>query len=225
MHSILPFAVAITLAVASPSFAASPPSVVSLLTAAPAGDRIATAKEGVDYRFIKPSQRNDAPAGQVEVVEFFGYWCPHCNEFESTMNTWTKANAGKVRVVKVPVAFRAGQANLMRLFYTLEAMGIEQQYRSRVFAQIHDTKTLSQQPGVGELVVWAQQNGIDREQFSAAVNSFGVEAKINAAKRMAAEYGIDGVPQLAIAGGVLLIPDAARMPLADAFVAKALAKK
>ena len=37
---------------------------------------------GKHYEEIKPPLNTSAPPGQVEVLEFFWYGCPHCFEFE-----------------------------------------------------------------------------------------------------------------------------------------------
>ena len=40
-------------------------------------------QEGRDYKRVETPV--PVPEGKVEVVEFFGYWCPHCNAFEPTL--------------------------------------------------------------------------------------------------------------------------------------------
>ena len=35
---------------------------------------------GRDFRAVNPAQPVEAPAGKIEVLEFFAYWCPHCRE-------------------------------------------------------------------------------------------------------------------------------------------------
>ena len=39
-------------------------------------------KDGADYLTLDKPAPTEVPAGQVEVVEFFWYSCPHCNAFE-----------------------------------------------------------------------------------------------------------------------------------------------
>jgi thiol:disulfide interchange protein DsbA len=38
--------------------------------------------EGTDYLTLDKPASTEAPAGKIEVVEFFWYSCPHCNHFE-----------------------------------------------------------------------------------------------------------------------------------------------
>ena len=45
---------------------------------------------GKHYEEIKPPLSTSAPPGQVEVLEFFWYGCPHCFEFEGHIAQWIK---------------------------------------------------------------------------------------------------------------------------------------
>lgn len=182
-------------------------------------------REGVDYRNVKPVQPTQAPAGKVEVIEFFGYWCPHCNEFEPTMTDWVKRNDAKVAVVFVPIAFQASTANLQKLYYTLDALGKEKELRGKVFSAIHGDKSLSAVADVGALADWAAKNGIDKKKFIDTFNSFSVQAKVNRANQIAAAYGVDAVPMLGIGGKYLSNVQARTIGNADYLVARAVNEK
>ena len=62
--------------------------------------------EGTNY--VKLSQRapTSAPAGKIEVVEFFWYGCPHCHHFEPYLAAWLAKLPADVSFRRVPVAFR-----------------------------------------------------------------------------------------------------------------------
>lgn len=175
-------------------------------------------REGIDYRIVKPVQPTEPPAGKVEVIEFFGYWCPHCNEFEPTMSDWAKRNEAKVQPVYVPIAFQPSMANLQKLYYALDAMGKEKELRRKVFSSIHVDRTLGLSPDVGSMAEWAEKQGIDKKKFIDTVNSFTVQAKVSRANQMAAAYGVDAVPMMGIGGKYLLSIDARKMGNADYFV-------
>lgn len=184
-------------------------------------------REGIDYRVVRPVQPTQAPTGKVEVIEFFGYWCPHCNEFEPTMTDWTKRNDAKVSLVYVPVplSFKASESALQKLYYALEAMGKEKELRRKVFASLHGDKTLAYNADAAAIADWAAKNGLDRKQFTDTFNSFAVQAKVNRANQIAAAYGVDGVPMLGIGGKYLLSIQARTIGNADQFLARALAEK
>src|SRR5450631_3137878 len=50
-------------------------------------------QEGVNYTRLVPAQPTSAPAGQVEVIEFFWYSCPHCNVIDPLVEAWRKTKA------------------------------------------------------------------------------------------------------------------------------------
>ena len=45
---------------------------------------------------MKSPQPVSAPAGKVEVIEFFWYGCPHCYEFEPTIEAWVKKQGNNI---------------------------------------------------------------------------------------------------------------------------------
>ena len=46
--------------------------------------------EGTNYVRLAQPVPVAAPAGKIEVIEFFWYGCPHCNAFEPTLDAWLK---------------------------------------------------------------------------------------------------------------------------------------
>jgi thiol:disulfide interchange protein DsbA len=138
------------------------------------------------------------PDKKVEVLEFFGYWCPHCNAFESTLEAWVKKLAADVQFRRVPVAFSPPQQPLQKAFYALEDMGQLPTLHRRIFAAIHQqNKRLGTEAEITEFVV---AQGVDAAKFRDAFNSFSVNARINRARQLSQEYKIDGVPALGVQG-------------------------
>ena len=182
-------------------------------------------KEGVDYRVVNPTQPTEAAAGKVEVIEFFGYWCPHCNEFEPVLTEWSKRNEAKVTMVYVPIAFIAGQSNLQRLYYTLDALGKEKELRRKIFAAIHTDRSLAPNADAGAIADWAEKNGVDKKKFLDTFNSFTVQAKTSRASQIAKAYGVDAVPMMGFGGKYLLSIQPRTIGNADLMLARALAEK
>ncbi len=78
---------------------------------------------GRDYVNIEPPQPTDNPA-KIEVVEFFSYGCPHCNDFHPLISKWASKLPADVSFRRVPVSFgRAQWANIGKLYYAAEAIG------------------------------------------------------------------------------------------------------
>ena len=90
---------------------------------------------GKDYTLLQTPQ--PVPSGQIEVIEFFGYWCPHCNRFQNTWESW-KAKQGKDVVIRqIPVDFTdARLAPYSRIYDALEAIG-KLEARSRKGTPMH----------------------------------------------------------------------------------------
>lgn len=155
-------------------------------------------KEGVEYLKLTRPAPVDAPAGKVEVVEFFGYWCPHCAKFEPAFDAWVHKVPSHIAVKRVPVAFRPDQEPLQRLYFVLEAMGKVDELHGKVFTTIHgDRQRLGSADDVAN---WAAKHGVDKTKFMEFYNSFSMAGKVKRANQYAAEYALDGVPAMGVAG-------------------------
>ena len=155
-------------------------------------------QEGKDFRALDKRAPVEAPAGKIEVVEFFWYSCPHCYAFEPKLQAWLKKLPPDISFRRVPVAFRDDFVPQQRLYYTLEAMGKVDELHSKVFAEIHQNR----QPTDREdrIVAFAEKNGLDRAKFQELYNSFNVSTKARKAKQLQDQYEVDGVPALGVAG-------------------------
>jgi thiol:disulfide interchange protein DsbA len=153
---------------------------------------------GTDYQVLQTRAPVEAPAGKVEVVEFFWYNCQHCNAFEPGLSEWVKKLPKNVAFRRVPVAFNDSFVPQQRLFYTLESMGLLDKLHNKVFAAIHVEKlNLSK----GEAIVeWVGKNGVDQAKFLAQYNSFGVVTKAQKGSQLQKAYNVEGVPALGVAG-------------------------
>jgi thiol:disulfide interchange protein DsbA len=155
-------------------------------------------EEGVEYLVLRRPAPVEAPAGRIEVVDFFWYNCPHCNAFAPLMNSWTRRVPPDVTVRHVPVAFRDDFVPQQRLYFTLEAMGKADELHLKVFDAIHkDRQDLAREPGILE---WAGRQGLDKDQFREVYNSLPVATKTRRAIQLQDAYKVEGVPALGVAG-------------------------
>ena len=160
-------------------------------------------KAGVEYLVLPEKQNTDAGA-KIEVTEFFAYYCPHCHAFEPQLAAWIKKQGDKIVFKRVHVGLNPSVAPQQRLFYTLDAMGLLEQYHGKVFAAMHEQKL---RLNSDELVfAWAEQAGIPRAKFIDTYRSFGMQAKINRAASMMEAYHIESWPMVAIDGHYLTSP-------------------
>ena len=184
-------------------------------------------QEGVDYMVIKKPIQTDNPA-QVEVVEFFWYGCPHCYEFEPSLERWVKTLPKDVEFKRIPAPLNRNWEIAARVFYTLESMGLVEKLHVPLFNAIHqDQLRITNERA---LLEWLASKGVDTKKFSAAYRSFTVESKIKRAQQLTQASALEGVPALMV-NGKYLVPgqSAARMlAIADSLIAqsrKEMAKK
>ena len=155
--------------------------------------------EGTHYVKLQTPAPVSLPAGKkIEVVEFFWYECPHCNQFESLLEGWVKKLPADVAFRQVPVGFTARHQQHQKLFYALEEMGQLATLHRRIFAAIHvQNRRMSTEP---EIMAYVKDQGLDMAKFGDAFKSFQVNTKATRAKTLTEAYKIDGVPALGIHG-------------------------
>lgn len=189
---------------------------------------------GSQYLVLANPQPLDA-GGKVEVIEFFAYYCPHCHAFEPQLAAWVKNQGDAIAFKRVHVPRGDAVAPQQRLFYTLEAMGLLEQYHRKVFDAMHvEHLRLASDEQVFD---WAARNGIDRARFADTYRSFGIGAKLRRASAMMEAYGIDRWPMVVIDGRYATSPShvnegsteaqqqAAALQVMDFLVAKARTDK
>ena len=154
--------------------------------------------EGTHY--VRLSQPMPAPShGKLEVVEFFWYGCPHCNEFEPALEAWTKTLPADVVFRRAPVAFRPEpHGTHQRLYFAIEAMGLVPTLHRKVFYAIHNERQMLDKPA--DIAAWVTKNGVDGAKFLDVFNSFSVQTKARQAHQLSEGYKIDGVPALGVQG-------------------------
>ena len=79
---------------------------------------------GQDYKPVATPGNPTAPAGTVDVVEFFSYACPHCFEFEPTLESWLKKKPAGIHFHRLPVHFLQNYTNFQPMYFALEAMDV-----------------------------------------------------------------------------------------------------
>lgn len=153
---------------------------------------------GEDYLALDKRVTVDAPAGKIEVIEFFWYSCPHCNAFEPALEAWIKRAPKDLVVRRVPVAFRDDFVPQQRLFYALEAMGLLDQLHRKVFTAIHVEK--QDLARAEPIAAWVAKQGVDKAKFLEQYNSFSVSTKATRGTQLQNAYKVEGVPALGVAG-------------------------
>ena len=194
-----------------------------VLTSASAADLV----EGKEYSRLKVPHAVDT-GKKIEVIEFFSYGCPHCNDLEPYLQAWVKTLPPDVQFRRVPVMFQDRWKSLARDYYTLEALGEDLRLSPDVFKAVHVTNLPLYQEKA--FVDWAATKGLDKAKVAETYNSFGVDSKMKRAAVLAQEYNVQAVPTVVVDGKFLTLSDRvgghAAMPAAlDVLIAKARAER
>jgi thiol:disulfide interchange protein DsbA len=163
---------------------------------------------GRDYVEIPNGRPLEPVDGEVVVVEeYFNYACPGCNAFEPHFAAWAKALPPDVRLEHVPAAFRADFVQYARAYYAAAAFGVAERAHQAVYDAIHRTRTLpaeGERPDEARIARFYADFGVDAQEFLAAMQSFGVDAKVRRATEHMQRNKIPSTPSLVVDGRYLV---------------------
>ncbi len=194
----------------------------ALIFAASGVTAAAEPMEDVDYVLI-PLQPGTS-GGRIEVIEFFYYGCDSCYRFEAMLSGWLKKLVADVSFRRVPALRRMEWVPLTRLYFALEEAGALDRLHGEVYKAIHE-KGINLGDS-GELLKWAEMNGLERASFEKVLNSESVSAKVQKTRDTTVAYGIRATPSMVVdgkyltSGGVLGSLDAL-LPVVDGLIDKA----
>jgi protein dithiol oxidoreductase (disulfide-forming) len=153
---------------------------------------------GAEFRTLPTPQAAPKVEGKVEVIEFFMYHCPACNAVEAPLAAWVKANADKVNFRRIHLSSGQDRDFEAHLFATLEAMKLQDTMHDKVLQAWHQEHRRLRSDA--ENLEWAVRNGIDKEKFLSAYNSFGVGMRLKTLARIADNYAVTGTPTIIVNG-------------------------
>ena len=157
----------------------------------------AWAQAPAPYSLLQPQQPTDG-SGKIEVIEFFWYGCPHCYSLEPAVNAWLKSAPKDVVFKRIPAYPSESWGEMAKVFYTLEAMGLLDQYHQRVFDAMHKENVNLANKRLRE--EWLAKNGIDVAKYNEVEKSFTVATKLARARQLTQAYKVDSVPRLFVNG-------------------------
>ena len=153
--------------------------------------------EGREYTRLKEPVAV-AATGKVELIEFFGYWCPHCAAFEPVLDPWSRKLPAYVNFRRIPIAFSAPQEWYQKLYFAIEALGQVPALHGKVFTAMHGNRQRLDKDA--EVAALASANGVDGAKLVEAMKSFSVATKVSRARQLAQAYHVDSVPMIAVHG-------------------------
>lgn len=152
--------------------------------------------EGEHYDVITPALRGKSD--KIEVTEFFWYGCTHCYSFEPQIAQWKKSLDDDVVVVGSPAMWNALMEVHAKAFYAAQVLGVLDKVHMPLFQAINvDRRRLDSEDELAALFV---ANGVAREDFQRAFNSFGVGSQVRQANSRARSARITGTPEMMVAG-------------------------
>jgi len=157
---------------------------------------------GTDYAVIAGGSPFKPGSDKIEVVEVFGYTCPHCATFEPLVSAWAAKLPADVEFVPLAAPFGGFWEPYAKAFYAAQAMGALEQSHDAMFKAIHIDRSLPVQPlptdeQLGEFYA---QFGVDPKQFASTMSSFAVNARMNQARQFMQRSGANSTPVLIIDG-------------------------
>jgi thiol:disulfide interchange protein DsbA len=155
------------------------------------------ARQNIEYRLIEPPQPVET-GDRIEVIDFFWYGCPHCNNLQPFLEEWIKRKPADVVVRRMPTILKDAWAAHARIFYALELLNEVERLHQRVYHSYHVEELHMSKPDVVEQ--WAVKNGLDKRRWVDAYFSPEVDGKIARAVRAMKLYQVEGTPSLAVDG-------------------------
>ncbi|TRX74521.1 thiol:disulfide interchange protein DsbA/DsbL [Pseudomonas mangiferae] len=169
-------------------------ATASLFGATAQAEPIEAGKQYVELKNPVPV----AQPGKIEVVELFWYGCPHCYEFEPTLNPWVEKLPDDVHFVRVPAMFGGPWDVHGQTYITLDLMRVESKVHKAIFDAMHERKQPLNTPE--QIADFLAPLGVDKDAFLKTYESFAVKGQVEKARSLAKAYQITGVPTMVVNG-------------------------
>lgn len=163
---------------------------------------------GADYRAgehyrILPQEIRTADPSKIEVIEMFGYWCPHCNNLEVDVVHWKKSLPDDVAFQPVPVIFRKNETEVAKSYYIAKSLGILDQAHQGMFDMIHKQDNMPVTRD--QLARFFKSYGVSDSDFKKTYGSFDISRGLSTGRKKAVDYQISTVPTM-IVNGKYIVP-------------------
>ena len=160
-----------------------------------AADEVFKAGEHYD---ILPQAVRTANADKIEINEVFSYTCGHCFNFQSNLHPWVKELPADVDFQSTPAVWQQKLEPYARAYYAAKILGVLDKVHMPIFDAIHVKKKSIKKQSDFEAIFVAE--GVPKEKFSSAFNSFGTTSMVNQAKSRVRAYRVRGTPEIIVNG-------------------------
>ena len=146
----------------------------------------------------RPADSAAADAGEIKVVEYFSYTCPHCRSLEELTEDWQEQLPEGVVFERVHVAYSPENALLARAYLALERHGAVAANHKRIFRAIHDNNTRFD--SADALADFVDGNGVSGDAMLRSMASRRIARRVEADEQRFVELGLLSVPALVVDG-------------------------
>lgn len=159
---------------------------------------LAPAVNAADYRTINGAGSPGAADDQIPVTEFFWYGCPHCYRFAPRIEEWRQSMPDDVEFRHIPAVLSERWALHGRAFFAAQALDVLDEFHMAMFRAMHeDGQRMRSEAEIREFV---DSLGLDGGEFVGAMNSLGVNTRMQRARDLQQTYGVSGTPAVVIDG-------------------------
>jgi thiol:disulfide interchange protein DsbA len=184
----------------------------------------ATYLEGTHFKRLPQAHPTSVSKGQVEVIEFFSWGCPHCYTFEPFLQQrFLKSKPKNVVFVRVPASFNPAFRPLATSYYVAESLGVLEKVNQPMFEALHLPQGELRKPQENLLTalqkrdaeaaaeaqrafddavarIFRKHAGVKEKDYHTTLASIGVKTKIGRAENLYRRYQITGVPNVVVGG-------------------------
>ena len=155
----------------------------------------------VDYTVIEGGQPYAPGKGKIEVVEVFGYTCPHCAHFEPAIGAWKAKLPADVTFTALAAPMGGQWIPYARAFFAAQSLGLAGRTHAAMFHALHVEGTLPlSKPTPEEIAGFYASRGADPQRFIAAMASPAVDAQLTRAREFMIRSGVAGTPAIVVNG-------------------------
>ncbi len=172
--------------------------IVAGALAASFGFAQAAIVEGQDYQTL-PKAMPQANSNQVEVLEFFGYFCIHCKNIDPIIRKHSRTFASDTYYKPVHVVWEPAMLPFARIASAVDATGMMNQANPAIYSAMFDQKVnLGDEKTFKD---WAKkQTSFDGNKLITAYDSFNAQQNAKAMEKMTVDYQIDSTPTVIVGG-------------------------
>lgn len=153
-------------------------------------------KEGEDYTRLN-TPITQSQSNKIEVLEFFAYFCPHCEHLEPVLLETARQWPADVYLRKEHVVWQEGDLGLARVASAVNSSGLVYQASPAVFQAIFEQRLNLADQRIFEQWAKTQPFGVD------LLRAYGAPTNIADAQRMqklTRDNQIGSVPSLIVGG-------------------------